>query len=124
MRALASFLLFLLLAAGCSDAPSGPGTIQGRVQAPASLGAVWLEVQGEGVEGFRPAVGSSVFSARAGSTPDAWRVVVVGGEPGELRFEVEVEDVAVLPSAVVLSAADGENQLLAVLSEVDVLLSR
>lgn len=123
MRALA-WLLLLVLVAGCSDDPSGPGTIQGRVESPGAIGAVWLEVQGEGVEGFRPGVGSRVFGARAGSSPDAWRVVVVGEEPGGLRFEIEVEDVAVLPSAVVLSAVDGQNQVLEILAEVDIRLTR
>lgn len=123
MRPLALLLLFVLVA-GCSDDPSGPGTIQGRVESADAIGAVWLEVQGEGVEGFRPGPDTRVFGARAGSSPDTWRVVVVGEEPGELRFEIEVEDVAVLPSAVVLSAADGQNHVLEVLTGVDVRLSR
>lgn len=108
---------------GCGDDdPSGPGTLEGRVSAATELGAAVLLVQGGGSPEL-----TGVGDTRAFSGPRAsgsHRVVLVGEGSGELRFEIEVEDVsAPRPTVTVVSAADTENESVAAVSAVDVRLT-
>ncbi len=114
MRVRVSLLALLALAAlsasGCSDDPSGPGELQGRLQAPQSaLGAAVLEIQGQGIRDFSGAGNTRVFSAAA-TTPDTYRVILLNETPGELTFRVSVEDVGMKkPVGTVVSVVDGNN---------------
>jgi hypothetical protein len=94
---------------GCSDDPSGPGTIALTVRGPIALGAALVEIVGEGVRGVeQPAVGWAelVPVAPAGSTP-VHRLILIQDEPGELSVRLEVVDVAApYPVATVIEATD------------------
>lgn len=103
-----------LLLGACDDGPSGPGTFTARVQAPADrpAGAAVIEISGEGIDGFRGSGSSQVFGRTVRvpteeSREGLYRVVVVAPAGSELRFEVEMEDVALsFPAATLVSVAD------------------
>lgn len=98
-----------MLAAGCSDDPSGPGTIDLTVRGPIPLGAALVELVGEGLRGVeQPSLGWAelVPVAPVGSTP-VHRLILIQDEPGELRIRLEVLDVAApFPIATVIEATD------------------
>jgi hypothetical protein len=102
-------LLGLLGLAAACDRSDGPGYLAGALEGPVPLGAAVVDVRGVGILGFEPSGSTRVFSA---VTPaGVHRVVLVGETPGALRFRVKVEDPsATPPAAVLVSAADGENQ--------------
>ena len=67
-----------------------------------------VEVTGPGITGFEGAGSSRTFDAA--TSPNVYRVVVVGTSPGELDFRIRVEDRAgTRPTVVVVSAVDGSN---------------
>jgi hypothetical protein len=105
----AALLLGVLLAAGCSDDPSGPGTLDLVVSGPAPLGAAVIQITGAGVtgaDGALPGWVELVPVAPAGSTP-VHRLVVVQETAGDLRVRLAVVDVsAPPPRAVVVEASD------------------
>lgn len=104
----------LVLPAACDDSgPEGPGTLVARVDAPRTeLGSAVVEVRGAGIRGFE-AVGDSRVLTRA-DDGDSHRVLVVDPTGGDLRFHIRIDDVSAgLPSAVVQSAADTTNALVA-----------
>lgn len=115
MRRLLSVAAALLLAAstaGCDlFGPSGPGTLEATVRADEPLGALVLELEGGGVEGFE-ARGSVVLHGRTVSrAPDRHRVVIVAPPGDGIRFGIRVADVgAEPPSVLVVSAVDPANR--------------
>lgn len=107
----------LLALAGCGSEPSGPGVIAGiaGATAPATLGAVVLEVTGSGITGFEAKGGTTVYGARVSAENGRYRVVVVG--TGDLGFGVELDDVkGPKPVIEVVSAVDADNAVLPVTS--------
>jgi hypothetical protein len=107
---------------GCSDDPSGPGTLDLVIRGPVPLGAAVVQITGMGVIGVdQPAVGWAelVPMAPVGSTP-VHRLVLVQEQAGELRVRLRVVDVAALPPVVsVIEAADQADVPLASLSSVE-----
>lgn len=120
----AGMVVALVVGGACSDdRPDGPGTLTAVVDAPTPLGAVVLELRGAGVTGVTDGR-DRVVSSRVGAEGERHRVVVVGETAGDLSFEVEVEDVAgTEPTAVVLSAVDGDDVPLLSLGGIDVRMS-
>lgn len=107
---------------GCSDDPSGPGTLELLIRGPVPLGAAVVQITGAGVTGVdQPSVGWAelVPMAPAGSTP-VHRLVLVQEQAGELRIRVRVLDVAAIPPVVsVIEASDQADLPLASLSSVE-----
>ena len=99
----------LLLTAACDSGPSGPGTLVG-VATGTSLGGVVLEVEGAGIRGFTGRGATRVYSGRVPGRDGVHRVIVVSPDPGDLPFEMEVDDVGMEgPVVTVVSAARGDN---------------
>jgi hypothetical protein len=124
-RGVAASILVILLATGCDSDPSGPGEITGEVlTSGAELGGAVLQVVGVGIQGFQGDGGSRVYWAPM-TAEDSYRVIVIQGTPGHLRFQVSVEDVGSRsPSAVILNLVDGENTNLPVTNDYRVRFSR
>ena len=110
MRRLAAVLTLLFLAWGCDSGPNGPGNLTGEVRSKGpDLGGAVLQVVGRGIEGFSGVGGSRVFWEPMGSD-DSYRVVVITEAPGDLHFQVSVEDLGERPpSATIVSLVDGQN---------------
>lgn len=111
-RAAGLLLAAALAVAGCDSGPSGPGTLQGVLEAPdqGPVGAALVTVSGDDVRGISPEGSTRAFSS--GPAPDGtWRVLLVNtGTAGTLRFGVEVRDVgAAPPAATVVELVDGNN---------------
>ena len=119
-------LVALAAVAGCSDDPSGPGSFVASLTAPdgVELGAVVVQVEGRGIEGFDAVGTSQVFAGEETDEATPLRVVVVG--TGALGFSIRVSDVAAAtPSGTVITAVDQENrQIPAVGIDVNVELRR
>ena len=107
--------LAVVLAAGaCDDDPSGPGTFEARVTAPADrpAGAAVVEVTGQAIDGFEAAGSSRIFTSTVVSPTEespegTYRVVVVTPSGAPLGFRVRMEDVAAgVPAATLISVAD------------------
>lgn len=105
-----AFVLALLVAvAACDSGPSGPGTLT-VVATGASLGGVVLEVEGTGIRSFEGRGSTRVYSAPVEGRAGVHRVILVGPEPGDLPFEMQVDDVGMEgPVITVLQAARGDN---------------
>jgi hypothetical protein len=110
MRRIAFFMALFLGTAACDSGPSGPGNLTGWIRsAGPELGGVALEVVGPGIDGFSGTGGTQVFWAPRG-TADTYRVVVVGSSPGDLQFNVSVQDVGgSKPVATLIHVVDGDN---------------
>lgn len=110
----AQLLLIVGVVAACDDRGiEGPGALRARVEAPeVVLGSAVVEVDGPGITGFEATGGARIV---AREQPDgSHRVVVVDPRGGDLRFRMRVEDVSgTLPTAIVTSAADTANVLVA-----------
>ena len=116
-------VLLVVFAAGCDSGPQGPGSLTATVQGPFALGAGVLEVYGKGVTGFEGSGSTRVFSVPLG--PDAYRVVVVAETPGQLPFEVVVQDPENdRPGLTLISAVDGANRVLSGLGEYTIRLDQ
>jgi hypothetical protein len=100
----------LLLLGACDSGPSGPGELTGRLQTPGPvLGAAVLEVEGKGITSFAGSGGTGVFFSPTG-VEDTYRVVLMAQVPGELQFQVSVQNRgAKKPSVSVVAVASGEN---------------
>ena len=98
-----------LLSGACDSGPSGPGTLVASVTG-SSLGGVVLEVRGPGILGFEGLDNTQVYAAPLAQVADAYRVLLIDPEGGELRFEIQVEDVGMGdPIMQVVSAAGVDN---------------
>ena len=99
-----------LLVAGCDSGPDGPGTIDAVVESPQPLGAVVLELEGGGVEGFDPQGRTLVYSAAVSSTTRKFRVILVSPDGSPLRFGIRVDNVReAQPTVTAVSAATPAN---------------
>lgn len=128
LLAVTSFSL-LVVAGSCGDSgPRGPGTWTARVRSStAPAGAVIVELQGSGIESVEGLGATSAYAAMTGrgTGSETWRVVLVTPSPGEMDFEVAVEDLGEgAPRAVVVSAVDGDNLPLGGLASFSVEMSR
>ena len=95
--------------AACDSGPTGPGTLT-AVATGASLGGVVLEVEGTGIRGFAGRGSTRVYSAPVQGRPGVHRVVLIGPEPGDLPFEMQVDDLGMEgPVVTVVQAARGDN---------------
>lgn len=104
-----ALLVGLLAVAGCDSGPEGPGTLSAVASGP-SLGGVVLQVEGSGIRGFSGRGSTRAYSSAVEGRPDVHRVILIAPEPGELAFDVEVDDRAMEgPVVTVVSAADGDN---------------
>lgn len=99
----------LLAAAACDSGPGGPGTIVASVEG-ASLGGAVVEVRGLGIVGFEGLSGTQLYASPLPNVADAHRVLLIHPDGGELRFEIQVEDIGMEdPVLTVLSAAGVDN---------------
>lgn len=102
-------LLVALALGGCDSGPSGPGVLTATVQGSA-LGGVVLQVKGRGIVGFEGLSNTRVYAAPIAGTDDAHRVMLIRPDAGDLRFEIQVQDVDMeVPVVTVLSAAGLDN---------------
>lgn len=116
----------LVLAAACGDGDrSGPGTLEVRVVPPPSVeaGAAVVEFVGEGIQGFEAAGGARVFGGPVQGQAGRHRAVVVVDQ-GELVFRVRMDDVARVPEASLVEAADLQNRSIPALSAFQLRISR
>lgn len=96
-------------AAGCDSGPSGPGTLVATVTGE-SLGGVALQIEGTGIRGFEGLGETQVYAAALAGTTGKFRVLLVAPRGDELRFEIQVDDVAMDdPVMTVVSAAGIDN---------------
>ncbi|MFQ5535819.1 MAG: hypothetical protein ACE5GJ_00070 [Gemmatimonadota bacterium] len=99
-----------LFASACDSGPSGPGTLNARVEGPPTLGAAVIEVTGGGIQGFEDQGDTRVYGAMVSEVENRYRVVVISPEGGTIRFGIRVDDVgADLPSASVVTTASTDN---------------
>jgi hypothetical protein len=93
--------------------------VSASIEGPIPLGAAIVEVQGAGVVGIEGAGTTHVFT-----TPGAaggYRVVLVGDTPGDLRFRVQVQELAdPLPTATLVSASGADDIPLATIQAFQV----
>ena len=116
-------LLVLLAAAACDSGPKGPGFLTATIEGPVPLGAAIVEVQGEGVLGFEGAGTTHVFTTPG--EPGVHRVVLIGEQPGDLRFKVQVQEVRDRPpSATIIQASGGDDIPLATVQAFQVNIVR
>jgi hypothetical protein len=109
-----------LLLAACDSGPTGPGQLTGRVQSgPIPVGGIVLEFSGSGITGFSGTGSTQVFFAER--APDVFRVVMVTPTPGEIAFQVSVDDLeAPFPSVTAVEAVGGDNGAIANLTGIAV----
>ncbi len=94
----------------CDSGPSGPGTLEARVQGEA-VGAVVLEVEGRGIRGFVGRGSAQVYSAAVPGRTDVHRVILVDPLGGEIAFAVEVDDRRMEgPVVTVVEAAGADDE--------------
>lgn len=111
-RTVATALVGLLALAACDSGPQGPGSLTAVAAAP-SLGGVVLEVEGSGIQGFAGRGSTRVYSAAVEGRTGVYRIILIDPEPGELAFDLEVDDVGMEgPIVKVISATDGENHFM------------
>ena len=99
----------LVVAIGCDSGPSGPGALIGRVSGP-SLGAVLMEVEGAGINGFSGLGDTQIYTNEHPDRPGAHRVLLVHPQGGDMSFEIAVDDVGMEgPSVIVIQVAGADN---------------
>jgi hypothetical protein len=125
MKRIALILLVLLPLVGCDDGAGGPGPLTGTIHTPGPvLGGAVLEVFGKGITGFSGAGSTSAFFAPT-DVEFTYRVVLLSSSPGDLQFQVSVEDVkAKKPTAIVVTLTSGENLPLPATADYEVTFSR
>ncbi len=109
----------LLPACGGDDGPTGPGTLTGLVKSgPIPVGAIVLQVSGQGIDGFSALGGDRLFHSQV--QPGVHRVVLVGSTPGDFTFTVSVQDVgAPVPAITVVEAVGGDNEAIVDLTGIE-----
>ena len=102
-------IVLVCLAAACGD--DGPGVLTVTVSAPDALGAVSLEVVGQGVLGFDEVGAAEAYGGVVSAREGRHRVVVVDPTGGDrLSFGIRVEDLgAEWPTLRVVSAAGTDD---------------
>jgi hypothetical protein len=120
---LATLVLAAALAA-CDTGPDGPGTVAGTVTGAANLGAVVLEVDWAGIQGFEGQGSTQVYSSTVVGVADRYRVILVGPTPGDLTFGIRVDDAYLEGPVVTVVEAAGADNLPLDVSALRVLLER
>jgi hypothetical protein len=111
-RAAAGAALALLVGvAACDSGPSGPGTLAVTVSSPVPISAAVVSLEGKGIRAVRATSGEAVGRETGNATTPGYRFAVFG-EGTNLTVQVEVDDVASLPSGFVTQAADAEGRLI------------
>jgi hypothetical protein len=111
-------LLVVLVISACDSGPRGPGALLARASLDGasggpSLGAVVLELQGSGIQGFEARGDTRLYASAVPGKVDVHRVVLVHPSGGELGFEILVDDVGMdRPGVTVVQAADTDNAIL------------
>lgn len=108
-------MVAVLALGGCGDDLGGPGTLDGEVIAPVPVGAVVVELEGRGIvdvtgKGTTRAFWAEVGSAEPSGEQMTVRAVLVADEPGDIDFDVEVEDLGAQVGVTLVSAVDAANQ--------------
>ena len=108
----------------CEWGPRGMGQLRGVVTSGATpVGAIVLEINGPGVQGFSETGQTRLFFAEPSS--DLYRVVLVAPDPDGIRFLVDVDDVRnPALTAVVVEAVDDNNVAITDLNGITVELNR
>ena len=105
--AVVSTLLFFACESTPVD-PTGPGELEAALISPhGDEGSVVLELTGAGI-GQVTAIGGQAYTLPTGS---GIRVVVILNDPGEIKLNIAVDDVASVLAASVIEVADGANVL-------------
>ena len=108
LRALA--VVLGLVIAGCDSGPNGPGLLEGTVSAPA-LGAVLLEVEGAGINGFEGRASTRVYAGTLSGRPNVHRVILMDRDGGSLAFAIDVDDLGMDgPVVTVIQAAGTDDE--------------
>lgn len=101
--------LGLLAVAACDSGPSGPGTMTAFASG-ASIGGAVLQVEGTGIRGFTARGTTRLYSAAVDGRDGTHRVILVTPTPGEMAFDIEVDDRGMEgPVVTVVSAANHDN---------------
>ena len=101
--------------AACDGGPKGPGVITASIVSPHSLGAVVVEVEGIGIEGFVGLGGIQAYGAEVSATMGRHRVVLVSAAGASIQFGIRVQDLGSDPpiaSAVFAAGVDNLPKLL------------
>jgi hypothetical protein len=107
----ARFATLVLVASafvGCDGGPAGPGTLTVEVSAPVQIGAVQIQVTGEGITAVNGLGGSEVASrVLPGGQPseESWSIVAFAPNGGPIRIGVDVQSTDAVLQAVALDAA-------------------
>jgi hypothetical protein len=110
--------LVVLFVSACDGGPQGPGALLARASLEGasggpSLGAVVLELQGSGIQGFEARGDTRLYASAVPGKVDVHRVVLVHPSGGDLGFEILVDDVGMdRPRVTVVQAADTDNAIL------------
>ena len=96
----------LLSMAACDSGPEGPGSLIGRATGDA-LGAVVLQVEGVGIQGFAGRGTTQVYWSGDPGRVNTHRVILIDPQGGDLGFEIIVEDRAMVRGS---SGARGSSQ--------------
>lgn len=116
--------LALTTLAACDTGPDGPGTVAGTVTGASGLGAVVLEVDWAGIQGFEGQGSTQVYSAPVAAAPNRYRVILVGPAGGDLTFGIRVDDVYLEGPVVTVVEAAGSDDLPLDVGGLRVLLER
>lgn len=111
--------LLVTACGGDGGGPVGPGTFTGLVKSgPIPVGAIVLQVSGQGIDGFSALGGQRLFHSQV--QPGVHRVVLVGSTPGDFTFSVRVQDVGgPVPAITVVEAVGGDNVPIVDLTGID-----
>lgn len=111
-----SALLLTATLAACTDKDPGPGVVEVVVSDNVPLGAVVVEVTGEGITGVQDIPGgwTEGHARTNGNAMPSYRVIAVASEAGEIAIRLDTErSGAPLPTAEVLEASDALDHPLA-----------
>lgn len=106
-------LLLTATLAACTDKDAGPGVVEVVVSDNFPLGAVVVEVTGEGITGVQDIPGgwTEGHARTNGNAMPSYRVIAVAPEAGEITIRLDTERAgAPLPTAEVLEASDGADR--------------
>ena len=115
-------LVLLGLLGGCEDlgpsGPKGPGLVRVGLSSPnGAEGSAVFEVTGNPGMGSITSPGADVYYSHG---LEGTRVVVILDTPGQIGFQIQVQEIRDLPSVVVTQVADGSDQLRSSLGGYDV----
>jgi len=98
------------LVTACDSGPKGPGTMAATVNGSPTLGAVVLDITGDGIQGFEGQGDAMAYSGSLGGQPARYRLVLVSASGGAIHFGIRVADRAsAAPVVTVISSASTSN---------------